>query len=224
MSQLPKIVIVNIGMGNLYSVRKACGVVGLNAVITDSVGEVLEADGVILPGVGAFGKAMHRLEKSKMAAALKKVINRGVPFLGVCLGMQLLFSESNEFGINEGLNIVPGKVRRITDAGEWARNRLKVPHVGWNRIHSVSGNLISWEGTPLEGLAEGEFMYFVHSYFAAPENSRVILSLTEHSGLNFCSSLKFDNVFACQFHPEKSAQQGIRIYQKWRELHWGKVF
>lgn len=214
----PAIAIVDYGMGNLFSIKNACQYIGLDAVITLSSREIASADGVILPGVGAFGKAMATLEGLKLVGVLKETVATGKPFLGICLGMQLLMSESYEFGHHRGLNIFQGSVVRLD---ENQPKSFKVPHIGWNAIHPFPGRERAWEVSLLNGLTDGEFMYFVHSYHVRPVDRAICLSLTSYEGVEFCSSLEWKNVFACQFHPEKSALKGLRIYQNWAQKNWG---
>ncbi len=215
----PNVVIVDYGMGNLFSIKNAFRVSGLETVITSSGQDILAADGVVLPGVGAFGKAMTTLRELGLVEVLQKVAQRDKPLLGICLGMQLLMSESSEFGQHEGLGIFSGTVTRLDDGQ--ARS-FKVPHIGWNSIYPVSVQN-DWNGSSLEGLNQGDFMYFVHSYCVKPADPRIILSQTRYEGVEFCSSLERKNIFACQFHPEKSADKGLHIYQNWIKRNWGKL-
>lgn len=211
----PYVAVVDYEMGNLFSVAHACEYVGLNAVITSDSTIILNADAVILPGVGAFGNAMENLRRLDLEFPLKDFIAAGKPFMGVCLGLQLLFSESEEFGLHKGFGIIEGSVVRFsaqTAVGE----PIKVPHIGWNQIYKSSGK--DWGNSPLRNLNEGEFMYFVHSYYPEPLSKDVILSITEYEDVQFCSSISQKNVFACQFHPEKSAAAGLEIYKQWADL------
>lgn len=206
------VVIVDYQLGNLYNVLRVCQRAGLGARISSSPEDVAAAAAVILPGVGAFGDAMSFLRDSGLAEALKWFASAGKPLLGICLGMQLLMSESHEFGRHQGLGIVPGPVVRFATIG------VKVPHVGWNRVHlSAAPDRYPWQGTLLAGLEDGEYMYFVHSYYAAPEDRSVVLSVTRYGDTEFCSSLQYGNVFGCQFHPERSGPQGVGIYDRLAE-------
>jgi glutamine amidotransferase len=178
----------------------------------------MNSDGVILPGVGAFGDAMDNLKRLDLINPIKDFIGSGKPLMGICLGMQLLMSESEEFGKREGLDIIKGAVVKfpaIDDKG----NKSKVPQVGWNGIHrSRIGEDDVWDGTPLQDINESEFMYFVHSFYVVPANKTVMLSVTDYEGTQFCSSIAWKNIFAFQFHPEKSAQEGIKIYKNWASI------
>src|SRR3989339_391107 len=205
------VAIIDYGMGNLFSVKRACEHVGLNAVITHASDKIMNSSGVILPGVGAFGDAMSNLIKYDLVSPIKDYIQTGKPFMGICLGMQLMLSESEEFGAHKGLDIISGKVvkfPRLNAVG----NTVKVPQVGWNSILLAS---VSWKNTPLEETADGEAMYFVHSFYCIPDKAENYLTATVYEDTKYCSSLIRGNVFAAQYHPEKSAKEGIKIYQNW---------
>lgn len=209
------VAIVDYGMGNLFSVKHACENIGLTGILTSSREEINSADAVILPGVGAFGDAMNTLKELGLADVLCGIAGSGKPFLAICLGMQLLMSKSTEFGSNEGLNIIRGDVKRFKNPIDTRGRRLKVPQVGWNRICKPThrrGN-DAWSATLLNGLDEGEYMYFVHSFYTEPEDKDVVLSESLYGDIKFCSSLSYKNIFACQFHPERSALDGLKIYK-----------
>jgi len=217
-----KAAIVDHGLGNLFSVKHACEHVGMEAVITYSPREMFQADLIILPGVGAFGDAMAALKALDLIGPLKEIASSDKMLVGICLGMQLLLSESWEFGRFQGLGIIEGEVVRFGNP-IGPLGSLKVPQVGWNRICRRAGkagfedrelsNHDGWDRSALHGLINGEFMYFVHSYYVKPENEEVILSLSSYGNIEFCSSLKYCNIFATQFHPERSGLQGLRVYQ-----------
>lgn len=207
------VAIIDYEAGNLFSVQHACKTVGLDCRITNKPDEVTNADALILPGVGAFGDAMNSLRILDLIQPLKDFAASGKPFLGICLGMQLLFSESEEFGNVKGLNIVEGRVTRFPEINENGE-KVKIPHIGWNRIYNPSGKN-GWSGTELEHIVDGEFMYFIHSFYACPNSKDQILSLTNYEGIEYCSAVKKNNIFAIQFHPEKSAGEGIKIYRNW---------
>ena len=223
--------IVDYGMGNLFSVQQACARSGIRTLVTSDSSELLAVDGVILPGVGAFGDAMTSLEQMGLVKTLLDIAASGKPFLGICLGMQLLMTEGNEFGKQYGLGIIEGDVVRLSDSPHHYPP-LKVPQVGWNQIYSEfvdhngdSINRGSWDGTLLEGLCEGEYMYFVHSFYARPVNSKLIISKTFYGDNEFCSSFQQGNVFGCQFHPERSAERGMIVYRnlgKYVDFQLGK--
>ena len=213
------IAIIDYGMGNLRSVQKAFESVGCDARVTRSRQTILDASHVVLPGVGAFGDCMGNLDRFSLIDPVRETIASGKPFLGICLGMQVLFSESEEFGIHKGLAIVPGKVRRFpfgqskTDHGASTTSkspRLKVPHMGWNALR------VTQHAPVLAGIETGAYVYFVHSYYVEPEGAEVV-STESDFGIPFTSSIWRDNVFACQFHPEKSQEVGLRLIRNFGE-------
>lgn len=206
-----KIAIIDYQLSNLFSVKHALDFLKVDSEITSDKSVIAEADAAILPGVGAFGDAMRNLNKFDLTSAIKKFISSGRPFMGVCLGMQLLFSESEEFGIHRGLNIVKGRVRKFASY----KKQIKVPQIGWNKILKAEN---SWDSSPLKNIKSGEFMYFVHSYYVVPKDKSVVLSETIYEDIKYCSSLFSDNIFATQFHPEKSGTEGIKIYRDWLKL------
>lgn len=191
------IAIIDYGMGNLHSVSKAVERLGYEAVITDDPETIAASDGAILPGVGAFGDAMQNLRETKMDEVTKAYAASGKPLLGICLGMQLLFTESDEYGTNEGLNLLPGKVSRFT--GDY-----KIPHMGWNKLNFLQ------EQSPLfNGLIEGH-VYFVHSFHAKPEVSSDLLATTDYYQ-QVTAIVGRGNVYGMQFHPEKSGELGMQL-------------
>lgn len=202
------VAIVDYGLGNLFSVKHACEHVGMQATITSSRHALLQADAVILPGVGAYGNAMETLHKLDLACVLQDIAAADKPLVGICLGVQLLMTESYEFGRHKGLGIIAGSVVRFDHPMEGSRS-LKVPQVGWNRIQEVK----LWASTLLNDVMDGEYMYFVHSYIVQPEDTAVVLSTSRYGHIEFCSSLCSRNIFACQFHPERSGVQGLKIYR-----------
>jgi len=218
MKDLPQIAIIDYEMGNLFSVERACEHVGLNPQITSDISVIMNSDGLILPGVGAFGDAMKNLWELDLVSPIKDFIATGKPFMGICLGMQLIFSESEEFGSHEGLDIIKGSVVKFPSMNDKGK-KIKVPQVGWNRIWKpTDAGKSSWETTPLKNVPDGEFMYFVHSYYPVSADKNVVLSHTDYEGTDFCSSVFHENVFACQFHPEKSASEGLKIYKNWAAI------
>jgi imidazole glycerol-phosphate synthase subunit HisH len=216
LEQQPKVAIVDYGMGNLFSVRQACEHARLDVAITSAREEILNADAVILPGIGAFGDAMATLARLDLVGVLRDVAASGKALVGVCLGLQLLMTESFEFGRHKGLGIIEGQVVPFDNPVEGAR-KLKVPQVGWNSVHRVgeggNGTSEAWENSPLAEIRDGEFMYFVHSYIVQPEDKRVTLSVSRYGQIEFCSSIHSQNIFACQFHPERSGREGLKIYR-----------
>jgi glutamine amidotransferase len=211
-SKAPRVAIVDYGMGNLFSVKHACEHVGLAAEITFSGQTVLDADAVILPGVGAFGDAMDNLRKLDLVDILREVAASSKPLVGICLGMQLLMSESCEFGHHAGLGIIPGSVVRF-ESPQAGQRMLKVPAVCWNQMFRVeSSGQDPWAGSLLDGLPDRVFMYFVHSYYCKLEDQSLVLSRTRYGNVKFCSSLNLNDIFAFQCHPERSGPQGLKVY------------
>jgi glutamine amidotransferase len=205
------ITIIDYGMGNLRSVQKGFEKVGFDARVTDDPVVAAQADRLVLPGVGAFQDCMDNLREGGFIEPILQHVASGKPFLGICLGLQLLFTESEEFGLHRGLNVVAGRVRRFPADLRTADETLKVPHMGWNQID------IQRSSPLFEGLSGGESVYFVHSYYVDPEDPAVVASTTDY-GLTFCSSIWRDNVMATQFHPEKSQQVGLRILENFGKL------
>lgn len=209
-----QVAIIDYEMGNMFSVKHACEYLGLNTVLTSDKSVIMASDAIILPGVGSFGDAMDNLKRLDLIPPIKDFVAAGRPFMGICLGLQLLFSESEEFGVNKGLGIIEGSVVRFPVNNRKGR-AIKVPHIGWNQIFRLGESDACWGSSPLKSLKNGEFMYFVHSYYAKPASNQVVLSSTAYEDTQFCSSLLSKNVFACQFHPEKSAAEGLKIYKNW---------
>ena len=201
------IAIVDYGMGNLRSVQKGLERAGFPAELTSDPAAVRNATGLVLPGVGAFKKAMESLEALGLVGAITSFIESGRPFLGICLGLQLLFTEGEEFGIQKGLGVFPGRVIRFPFGDPGAPENpagLKVPHMGWNGVD------IRKETWALRGIEEGTHFYFVHSYYPVPKDPKIISTTTEYGG-EFASSIAQGNLFASQFHPEKSQAAGLTI-------------
>jgi imidazole glycerol-phosphate synthase subunit HisH len=209
-----KVIIIDYHMSNLFSVMHACDYLGLRAEISSEKKDIEKADGIILPGVGAYGDAMKNLQRLDLLEPLKAFVQSGKPFMGVCLGMQLLFTESEEFGNSKGLGIIKGNVIRFPMQTK-KNETVKVPHIGWNTIYPSSK--ANWKESPYKNIKENEFMYFVHSYYVSSLPKDTILSLTTYGGIEYCSSVLSNNVFATQFHPEKSGNEGIKIYKAWAE-------
>ncbi|MBL8037346.1 imidazole glycerol phosphate synthase subunit HisH [Nitrospira sp. CMX1] len=201
------IAVIDYGMGNLRSVSKAFEAVGQQAIVTRDAAAIRNASHIVLPGVGAFGDCMANLKQYQLVEPIKGAIRAGKPFLGICLGFQLLFTESEEFGRHEGLDVFPGKVRAFSK-----EQALKVPHMGWNQVN------IQKPCPVFEGIADGSNWYFVHSFFVEPTDRQITATTTSY-GLPFTSSIWKDNVVACQFHPEKSQAVGlqlIRNFGRWK--------
>ena len=198
--------IVDYQMGNLRSVQKGFERVGADAVITGDPSEIAAADKVVLPGVGAFEDAIGELHRRDLVNPIKDVITQGKPFLGICLGLQLLFDVSYEGGEFEGLGIVPGKVVRFDVASQY-----KVPHMGWNQAEIIR------QAPILDGIEDKTYFYFVHSYYVAPDDDSVIAIKSNYDG-DFCAMIWRDNLFATQFHPEKSQEHGLAVLRNFASL------
>ncbi len=203
------IAVVDYGAGNLGSVDKALHYLGVKAQIVHDPAPVARADAVILPGVGAFDHCMKGLRAAGLDEAVRTFIGSGRPFLGICIGMQMLFSASEEGGNVGGLDVVSGKVVRFVAEGQ--RAGLKVPHMGWNSLHIVR------EGPLFAGVPEGAMVYFVHSYYPVPEDESCVAATTDYGG-EFCSAIQVGNLFATQFHPEKSGTVGLEILRNFTAL------
>ena len=197
------IAVVNYGMGNLRSVQKAFEDVGAKAVIVDRPEDIDAADRVVLPGVGAFGDAMNNLKTEGLIAPIVRAISEGRPFLGICLGLQLMFAESEEMGQHRGLDILPGKVKRFPEG-------QRVPQIGWNEVR------IQRETALLDGVPDRSYFYFVHSFFVASERDEDVVGVTDY-GIDYASIAGNDRAFGVQFHPEKSQDAGLKILKNFAE-------
>ncbi len=207
---MTKIIIIDYGVGNFRNVQKAFQAVGAEAEITESVAAVAQAEVIVLPGVGAFGDAIDNLRARRLDEPVLKAVQAGKPLLGICVGMQLLFEESEEMGQHTGLAILPGQVVRFPETA------LPVPHMGWNQI---------WAARPhplLHALDPGDFAYFAHSYYARPQNPADVIATTDY-GFDYPSVVARDNVWAIQFHPEKSQQVGRQILKNFVDFTTGQA-
>jgi len=200
------ITIIDYGASNIRSVQKAFEYTGAKTQLTADPGVVRRADKLVLPGVGAFGAGMDGLRRRDLPAAIHEAVRRGVPFLGVCVGMQLLFAESEEMGIHQGLGLLPGRVIRFPTRPHPSAANLKIPHMGWNQLEPVRSHPL------LRGVQPGDYAYFVHSYYCQPEEKTAVLTWTEY-GFPFASIVAQDNIYGLQFHPEKSQRVGLRILE-----------
>ncbi|MBY8991263.1 MAG: imidazole glycerol phosphate synthase subunit HisH [Candidatus Lokiarchaeota archaeon] len=197
------IAIIDYEMGNMKSIYKCLKYLNVNSSITSDPNVILDANGVILPGVGAFGDAIKHLKEKNLLNIIHQIVNEGKPLLGICLGLQLLFATSSEMGNFKGLNLIKGEVI-LFEAGKV----IKVPHIGWNNV-----DIQNLDHFLVQGIPDKSYFYFVHSFYSVPENEENILGLTKYGDIEFCSIACKDNVIATQFHPEKSSEYGIRIYQ-----------
>lgn len=203
------IAIIDYNAGNLKSVQKALAMLGEPSVITRDHKEIMQADRVILPGVGAFGDAMAEIRRYELDKVIREVTDSGKPFLGICLGLQLLFESSEESPDVEGLHLLKGRICRIPD-----QEGLKIPHIGWNSLKYPH------DGRLFAGIPEDSYVYFVHSYYLKAEDERIVRATTEYSTL-IHASVEKDNIFACQFHPEKSSSVGLTILKNFTQIPGG---
>lgn len=208
------IAVIDYGMGNLRSVQKALEVVGADAVVTHDPETILKADSIVLPGVGAFKDCMTNLEKLKLVDPIRKFIDSGKPFLGICLGFQVLFDESEEYGPVAGLGILPGKVVKFPEGISETENgpRMKIPHMGWNQIE------VKKKAPLFENFDAAPYFYFVHSYYVVPKDQEVVATVTNY-GFEFVSGVQHKNIYAFQFHPEKSQTLGLSLLERFSRLN-----
>lgn len=197
------IAIIDYEMGNLKSIYKCLKHLNVKSTITSNPETILNADGVILPGVGAFGDAIKNLEEKNLIKVINQLVNDAIPLFGICLGLQLLFESSSEMGNFRGLDLIKGKVILFD-----IKKVGKVPHIGWNSVE-----LTNLKHFLVQGIPDNSYFYFVHSYYSLPNNEENILGLTNYGNVKFCSIVAKDNIVATQFHPEKSSASGIKIYQ-----------
>ncbi len=200
------VAIIDYDAGNIKSVEKAIQSLGEEVIVTREPEVLLNAEKVILPGVGAFGDAMDKIRSYGLEEVIYKVVEKGTPFLGICLGLQLMFEESDETPGVKGLGILPGKILRIPDGED-----IKIPHMGWNSLHFEK------ETKLFRGIKEGAYVYFVHSYYLKAQEEAIVAASTEYS-THIHAAVEKDNVFACQFHPEKSSDVGLAILKNFIEL------
>lgn len=200
------IAIIDYDAGNIKSVEKAVILLGEEAVLTRDADTILSSDGVILPGVGAFGDAMEKLHAYGLVNVIRKVVEKNIPFLGICLGLQLMFESSEESPGVEGLHLLDGKILKIP-----AEDGLKIPHIGWNNLSFPN------QGRLFKGVKEDSFVYFVHSYYLKAADVSIVKAATEYGTL-IHASVEKGNIFACQFHPEKSSEVGLKILQNFIDI------
>ena len=200
------IAIIDYDAGNIRSVEKALHFLGQEAVVTGDKETILSAEKVILPGVGAFGDAMNTIRERRLESVIHRVVEQGTPFLGICLGLQLLFERSEEAPGAEGLGILKGEILKIPE-----KEGMKIPHMGWNSLH------LEHNGRLFRGIPEGAYVYFVHSYYLKAADEQIVKASTDYC-THIHASVEKDNVFACQFHPEKSSELGLRILKNFADL------
>lgn len=212
---MKKIVIVDYGLGNLYSIEQACIHVGFSPIISGNEADIIDADYLILPGVGAFGVAMQSLKETGLIDPIKAYAKSGKPLMGVCLGMQLLFNESEEFGNHQGLGFIEGKIAKFP--ASIGGQKTRIPNIGWHKIYPPKN--VSWENTPLKDIDEQkDHVYYIHSYYAEPVNEVSVLCLSTYNGFEYASGVRHDNIWGFQFHPEKSGEEGLTIYKRFLEI------
>lgn len=202
----PLIAVIDYDIGNIASMVNALKSIGASVLPVRNREQIKAADALVLPGVGAFRQGMQNLEKYDLPAAIIEHVNQGKPFLGVCLGMQLLFDESDEFGCSPGLGLLSGRVELLKAEEGF---KVKLPHIGWNSIFQPAPGC--WDNSVFDGLAEGADVYFVHSFAAVPASHEDQLGVTNFGGYRFCSAVQHGNITGCQFHPEKSGPVGLKI-------------
>lgn len=223
---MTKITMIDYGASNIRSAQKAFEHIGADVHLTDDPDVVRRADKLVLPGVGAFGSGMVGLRRHNLPEAIQETVQRGVPFLGICVGMQLMFSEGHEMGVHQGLDLLAGKVIRFPEKLSMVNGKrltvnenqspisnlqsLKIPHMGWNELEPA------WENPLLAGVQTGDYAYFVHSYYCDPEDATAVLAWTDY-GFPFASVVAKDNIYGLQFHPEKSQSVGLTILQNFLE-------
>ncbi len=209
-----KIAILDYGIGNVKSICNALNNIGADTVLTADEKEILDADAAILPGVGAFAKGMQNLAESNLVNVIHKFVATGKPFMGICLGMQMLMDASEEFGTTKGLGLISGNVVKLTLV-DGAKEKL--PHVTWNEINEPSPQ--RWENTILDNIPKHSDVYFVHSFVAAPAIQEDVLVTAEYGNVNFCAGVKKGNIYGLQFHPEKSGNIGLQILRNFLSLN-----
>lgn len=207
-----KVTIIDYGLSNLLSVQHAFAHFGAETLVTDKAADILAAEALVLPGVGAFRDGMNGLEKLGLVEPIRQKAAAGTPLLGICLGMQMLFDESEEFGLHAGLGLIPGRVVKIPDTDADGQPQ-RVPHIRWNPLYP-GGNRTDFAGTALAGLTPGEECYFIHSYEAKPAEDADCLAYTVYGGRKICAAATHGSVLGCQFHPEKSGEVGLKIIEE----------
>jgi glutamine amidotransferase len=208
---MTKIGIIDYGVGNIRSISNALNKLNCKSILVDTEKDIMNCDGIILPGVGAFQHGMDRLKSKKLDEILKKYVDKSRPFLGICLGMQMLFEKSNEFGESNGLGFIEGDVKKFT-----IQKDIKIPHISWTEINADDHN--SWKNTILENIDINSDMYHVHSYYAKPKDSDNILSFSMYNDFKYCSTVQKNNIYGCQYHPEKSGEEGLKILKNFIDL------
>jgi glutamine amidotransferase len=207
-----KITIIDYGLGNILNLKRAFEFLGASVIITNEHKKISKSSSIVLPGVGAFPNAMQSINALQLKETLVSVAKKEIPFLGICLGMQLLFTESKEFSLTKGLGLIPGKVIEIPNSSKDG-NKIKVPHMGWNSL-ALSEGVSSWKGSVLQENFPQEEVYFTHSYMGVPSNNNNRLADCIYGGHRISAVVKNKNIIGCQFHPEKSGKSGLEILKQ----------
>lgn len=212
-----RIVIIDYGVGNVKSIINAFENQGVDVILSRDKEVISNADGVVLPGVGAFSHGMNNLNKYNLVDVIKDYVKTGKPLLGICLGMQMLLEESDEFGKTKGIGLIKGKVIKLPVKQS---SIIKLPHISWNEIRPKK---TEWENSILDSIDVGSDMYFVHTFVAKPDDENDVLSTSEYFNIKFCSSIKKGNIYGCQFHPEKSSKTGLKIVRNFINISKLKI-
>lgn len=206
-----KIGIIDYGVGNVRSMTNAFNHFACEVVLTNDEQTILQCDGIVLPGVGAFKHGIEKLQNKNLDKILKNYIKTSKPLLGICLGMQMLFESSSEFGDTKGLSFIKGKVKKLP-----AQRNIKLPHIAWSSL--ILNSNLSLDGTILNNIDLPSDFYHVHSYYAEPQDSKSILTYSMYNDFKFCSTVNYKNIFGCQYHPEKSGNDGLKIIKNFLDL------
>ncbi len=220
-TKAPDVSIIDYGINNLKSVSKAFEKIGRTYRIIDEPDDVFSAQSLILPGIGAFGDGMNALREKGLIEPIRQRIREGTPILGICLGMQMLFTESEEFGLHRGLDLIPGRVVPFKQPDEVNIKGYKIPHMGWNELNKPGpdDNGLKWVNTLLENTVEGTDVYFVHSFYPIPENREEVIATTVYGNQEFCSVAVKNNITGTQFHPEKSGEAGLNMLKEFCKIN-----
>ena len=217
------VAIIDYKISNMFSVMSACNFFGLNVDIVNGREQILNARAAILPGVGTFSAGMYHLKELQLEEVISEFISSGKPFMGICLGMQLLMSDSEEFGYHKGLDLIKGSVKKLPLMNEKSE-KIRIPNIGWEKISiKKQGDDNIWPKSAVKDIPDDELMYFVHSFFVTPTDTQIVTTETNYEGFKFCSSIAFQNIFASQFHPEKSGKVGLTIFRNFSEAVRGTI-